>query len=96
MNKIMPICWLMLEFFLNGAILKYEQDYYADMMAVVNRKYMKVSFTTLRPKYCLTPDEAQAGQLSIHAKVEKKCFGLFKLEASTFLQSGASSNATTM
>ncbi len=52
---------------------------------------MKVSFKTLRLKYCFTPDEAQAGQLSIHAKVEKKCFGLFKLEASTFLQSGASS-----
>ena len=31
-----------------GAMLNYEQDYYADMMAVVNQKYMKVSFTMLR------------------------------------------------
>ncbi len=37
-------CWN----FWDGAKLKYEQDNYADVMAMVIQKYMKVSFTTLR------------------------------------------------
>ncbi len=50
MNKIMPMWWMASYCwnFWDGAKLKYEQDYYADVMAMVIQKYMKVSFTTLR------------------------------------------------